>query len=411
VRDGERPRAIAYNNWEAMGFSLDTEAVQEVIDGAAAAGAELFLLDDGWFGTVHPRNDDTTSLGDWDADPVKLPEGLAPLARAAEAAGIRFGIWVEPEMVNPVSELYQAHPDWVVRDRREPRQHRNQFLLDTLRPEVREFAAGVVDRALAHHPGITYVKWDANRPMTDPGSPTLSADRQGNVGVDHVLATWALMATVADRHPDTELMLCASGGGRTDHGTLRWFHEFWTSDNTDPVTRVRMQWACSHWFPASAMAAHVTRWGGRPLEFGCAVALSGRFGFDLDLASLTDDERGICRRAAQLARRTQDLVQQGELVRLLSPVEGPDTGRAAMAYLSPDRRRAVLFAYQLDSPSAPAPVLRLGGLDPTVTYRLTGTDLLDDSELALTGAELASRGVDWPLSEPLTARIWELTAS
>ena len=343
---------------------------------------------------------------------AKLPEGLAPLAHAARDAGIRFGIWVEPEMVNRVSDLFEQHPEWVLRDRREPREHRNQLVLDTLRPEVRGFAAGVVDRALDHDPGITYVKWDANRPITDPGSATLGADRQSNIWVDHVHATWDLMAEVADRHPDVELMLCASGGGRTDHGTLRWFHEFWTSDNTDPVARVRMQWACSHVFPAATMAAHVTRWGDRPMEFACAVALSGRFGLDLDLESLSEEEVAVCERAVALAHRTQDLVQQGELVRLVAPVEGDDRTRAALAHLSTDRRRAVVFAYQLAPSATPAPRLRLADLDPDTAYRVRWTDLRDEvvDTGTRTGAELAADGLTWTPTDPLSAGIWELTA-
>ena len=412
LRDPERLRPIVANNWEATFFSFDEARISGLIRRAADLGVDLFLLDDGWFGTNHPRDDDTTSLGDWDADPAKLPSGLAPLAQVAADAGIRFGIWVEPEMVNPVSDLFVAHPEWVLRDPREPRLHRNQLVLDTLRPEVREFAADVVDRALAHDPGISYVKWDANRPITDPGSATLGPDRQANVGVDHVTATWALMAEVASRHPDVELMLCASGGGRTDHGTLRWFHEFWTSDNTDPVTRVRMQWGCSHVFPAAAMAAHVTRWGERPMEFACAVALSGRFGLDLDLESLGAEEAQVCRRAVALARRTQDLVQQGELVRLVSPVEGPDRSRAALAHLSADRRRAVVFAYQLEEPTTAPPRLCLADLDPEVTYRVHRTDLRRDDRVelgALSGSELAHDGLEWAPAAPTTAAVWELT--
>ncbi len=413
LRDPERLRPIVANNWEATFFAFDEARIVSLIDQAAELGVDLFLLDDGWFGTTHPRNDDTTSLGDWDADPAKLPDGLAPLARAAATAGIRFGIWVEPEMVNRVSELYEQHPEWVLRDRREPREHRNQLVLDTLRPEVREFAAEVVDRALAHDPGISFVKWDANRPITDPGSATLGADRQSNVWVDHVRATWELMAEVASRHPDVELMLCASGGGRTDHGTMRWFHEFWTSDNTDPVTRVRMQWACAHVFPAAAMAAHVTRWGERPIDFACAVALSGRFGFDLDLESLSADELAVCRRAVEVARRTQDLVQQGPLVRLVSPVEGPDRSRAAWAHLSDDRRRAVVFAYQLEDAATEAPRLRLVDLEPAQTYRVRWTDLGSDDPVDLdarTGQDLADVGLEWTPASPLRAGIWELVA-
>ena len=423
LRDPERLRPIVANNWEATFFSFDEGRIVDLIRRAAALDVDLFLLDDGWFGTNHPRDDDTTSLGDWDADRAKLPDGLAPLARAAVAAGIRFGIWVEPEMVNPISDLHDAHPDWVLRDRREPRQHRNQLVLDVLQPEVREFAAAVVDRALAHDPDITYVKWDANRPITDPGSAALAADRQSNVFVDHALATWEVMAEVARRHPGTELMLCASGGGRTDHGTLRWFHEFWTSDNTDPVTRVRMQWACSHFFPPAAMAAHVTRWGERPMEFACAVALSGRFGFDLDLGSLSESELAVCRRAVAVARRTQDLVQQGDLVRLVSPVDRGDGSRAALAHLSADRRRAVVFGYQLDADadadadadpgSGAATFLRLDDLVTDVEYVVRVTDLTADAPIELgtrTGADLAADGIAWPASPPLTASIWEVTA-
>ena len=430
LRDPERVRPLVVNNWEATFFDFDEARITDLIGRAADLGADVFLLDDGWFGTTHPRNDDTTSLGDWDPDPVKLPGGLAPLADAAVRAGIRFGIWVEPEMVNPVSELHDRHPDWVLRDRREPHLHRHQLALDPLLDDVRDFEVDVVDRTLGQHPAISYVKWDANRPVTDPGSSALGADRQSNLWVDHVRATWSVMAEVARRHPDVQLMLCASGGGRTDHGTLRHFHEFWTSDNTDPVTRVRMQWACGHFFPGAVMAAHVTRWGERPMAFTCAVALSGRFGFDLELTGLSDDELATCRRAVAVARRTQDLVQMGDVERLVSPVEGEDRSRAAWAHLSADRRRAVLFAYQLDggpvgdraepgSELHPPPALRLTGLDPIAGYRVSSTDLSGEADdggdaggdgLVVSGADLSASGLAWPLDRPLTARIFEIDA-
>jgi alpha-galactosidase len=411
LRDPERLRPLVVNNWEATFFEFDQPRIVELIDRAAMLGADLFLLDDGWFGTTHPRDDDTTSLGDWDPDPAKLPDGLAPLAEAALERDLRFGIWLEPEMVNPVSDLHERHPEWVLRDRREPRLHRHQLALDPLLDDVRAFEADVVDRTLAMHPAISYVKWDANRPITDPSSSALASDRRSNLWVDHVRATWDVMAEVVRRHPEVELMLCASGGGRTDHGTLRWFHEFWTSDNTDPVTRVRMQWGCSQVFPAAAMAAHVTRWGERPLDFACAVALSGRFGIDLDLRALTDDEFELCRRAVAVARRTQGLVQHGDLVRLVSPVEGVDRSRAALAHVGADRAAAVLFAYQLEAPDGSAPTLRIPGLDAAAVYRLSSTDLSTDEPVDLgerTGEQLAAEGLPWPLTDPCTARIWEL---
>lgn len=422
LRAPERLRPLVVNNWEATFFDFDEDRLRGLIEAAADLGGDVFLLDDGWFGTAHPRDDDTTSLGDWDHDPTKLPHGLAGVADIAAENDIRFGIWVEPEMVNPVSELHERHPEWVLRDEREPRLHRNQLALDVLHSEVREFAAGVVDRTIASAPSTSYVKWDANRPITDPSSATLSADRRSNLWVDHVRATWELMSTVAERHPDIELMLCASGGGRTDHGTLRYFHEFWTSDNTDPVTRVRMQWACGHFFPASTMAAHVTRWGERPMPFAAAVALSARFGIDLDLATVSGDERDVLREAVEIARRTQDLVQQGELVRLLSPVEpapgpgaGPDalpSDGAALAYLSPDRHRAVVFAYRLDGPAGVGSSVRhlpLHGVG-TDDYDVRSTDLDGTTTHDVIGGEsLRSTGLEWSPAGPCSARIWELT--
>ena len=305
TRDGDQLRPIVVNNWEATAFSFDTERLLGLIDHTADLGAELFLLDDGWFGDAHPRDDDTAGLGDWRVDETKLPGGLGPVIARAEERGVRFGLWVEPEMVNPDSTLYAEHPDWVVsQPTRRPRRWRHQLVLDVLQPDAAaDFVCGVVDRVLAENPGISYLKWDANRPMTDPGSPTLGADRQANYWVDHARATWHLMETVAERHPEQTLMLCASGGGRVDLGSLRWFHEVWLSDNTDPVDRLRMQWAASQFLPANVVAAHVTREGDRPVAFGCAVAMSARFGFDLDFG-LTDDEWAICRRAVELYRET-----------------------------------------------------------------------------------------------------------
>jgi alpha-galactosidase len=418
LRDPERLRPVVVNNWEATFFDFDEARIVDLIDRAAALGADVFLLDDGWFATTHARNDDTTGLGDWHVNPEKLPGGLAALADAARDRGLRFGIWLEPEMVNPASDLYERHPDWVVRDRREPRQHRNQLVLDPLVAEVRDFEVDTVRQVLESAPGTSYMKWDANRPVTDPGSRALPADRQSNLWTDHVHATWSVMARVAEAHPDVELMLCASGGGRNDHGTLRWFHEFWTSDNTDPVTRVRMQWACTHWFPASVVAAHVTAWGERPLPFACAVALSARFGFDLDLTALDDDALAVCRRAVATARRTQDLVQFGALQRLVSPVpETPDgptepLHRAALAFHADDRRRSVVFQYQLEATTAAPPTLHIAGLDADTAYAATGSDLTGEPEVlgSFTGAELAAGALPWTPAAPTTAWIVELAA-
>jgi alpha-galactosidase len=413
LRDPDRTRPIVANNWESTFFDFDEQRIVGLIDRAADVGADLFLLDDGWFGTSSPRDDDNAGLGDWEPDRRKLPGGLAPLIDAAVDRGIRFGIWVEPEMVNPDSDLFREHPDWVIRDRREPREHRNQFALDPLVDEVRDFEVAVFGRVLEGASGTSYVKWDANRPVTDPGSRALRNDRQSNSWVDWVHATWEVMERVAAAHPDVELMLCASGGGRTDHGTLRWFHEFWTSDNTDPVTRVRMQWSCGHWFPASAMAAHVTAWGGRPLPFACAVALSGRFGFDLDLAALDEADTAVCSRSVAVARRTQDLVQHGRLRRLVSPVADGDRSRAALAYIGPASDRAVVFCYQIEDSAAPPPDLLIDGLDDATNYDVTITDLTTNPRPVgrLSGAELGDGALVWDLTRATTAQVIEVSAA
>jgi alpha-galactosidase len=407
VRDGEKLRPIVVNNWEATSFSFDTDRLVGLIDHAADLGAELFLLDDGWFGQSHPRDDDTAGLGDWGVDEAKLPGGLGPVIARADARGVRFGLWVEPEMVNPDSNLYEAHEDWVVgQPKRRPRQWRHQLVLDVLQPNVTEFVSGMVDRLLVENPGISYLKWDANRPLTDPGSPTLASDRQANYWVDHARATWHLMETVAERHPELTLMLCASGGGRIDLGSLRWFHDVWLSDNTDPIDRLRMQWAASHFLPANVVGAHVTRQGNRPLAFACAVAMTARFGFDIDFAGMTSEELAVCRRAVALYRDVRPLVQQGDLWRLVPP-----GGRAALSYVSQDGRRAVLFAFQLTTRTNDADPLRPVGLDPDRIYEVNSVDLEADSDPTGTdverrrGAALMEQGQEWALSDPCTARV------
>lgn len=411
VRDGDRRRSIVANTWEATGLDVHEPRVLALMDGARDLGADLFLLDDGWFGSKeHPRDADDAALGDWRADERKLPGGLGTLVEAAGVRGLRFGLWVEPEMVSPRSQLFAEHPDWVVgQPGRTGRTHRNQLVLDLCRPEVRAFVVDTVDRLLTDHPGIGYVKWDANRAITEPGSAALPADRQGNLWVDWARAMDAVMGEVARRHPDVEMMLCASGGGRIDLATLRWFHEAWLSDNTDPVVRLRMQWAASQFLPALVMAGHVTRWGERPLAFACAVAMSVRFGFDIDTAALSPAELGVCRRATGAYRRVADLVQQGDLHRLVAPVPGPGE-RAALAYVAPDRRRAVVFGYQVEdllSGAGPG-TLRVTGLDPDLAYRVREIDLASGD--VVEGELPRDGGLAWPLRRALTAAIWELDA-
>jgi alpha-galactosidase len=409
VRDGALLRATVFNNWEATFFDYDEPKLLSMIDGARDLGAELFLLDDGWFGVEQPRDDDRTGLGDWVPNPRKLPNGIQGLAEAATKKGLRFGLWAEPEMVNPASQLYRTVPEWVVsQPTRRRYEERHQLVLDLCRTDVREFVTATLDHLLDENPGISYLKWDANRDITEPGSAALDADRQTNLWVDTIWARWEVMAQLADRHPETEVMLCASGGGRVDLGTLRHCHEVWLSDNTDAVTRVRMQWAASHFLPPQVIGAHVTRWGGQDLAFACAVAMSARFGFDLDPDTLTSQEQVVCRRATEVYHGIRDLVQHGELYRLVSPDEG---GRAALANVAADRARAVVFAYQLadDGGGGRCP---LDGLDPDLMYEVRSVDLTGELRPPerRSGADLLASGLDWPLRHAATAAIWELAA-
>ncbi|MCU1358601.1 MAG: glycoside hydrolase clan [Acidimicrobiales bacterium] len=426
VRDGGRTRATVVNTWEALFFALDPERLGAQVDVAADLGGELFLLDDGWFGTTHPRDDDTTGLGDWEVDRRKFPHGLQPLIDRTLKTGMRFGLWVEPEMVNPASSLYEDHPDWVIAEAgRDRREERNQLVLDLCRPEVAAFCLGVIDRVLTEHPGISYLKWDANRDVTEPGSGAagIATDRQSHLPIDRVRATYELMAEVGRRHPDVELMACASGGGRGDFGTLRYFHEIWTSDNTDPLDRVRIQWGASHLLPASVLGAHVTRWGNKPLAIGCAVAMSGRFGLDLDLQAIDPAEREILREAVATYARIRDLVQHGQLYRLVSPI---GTDRASLAYVDDEGDRAVAFAYRLadelvgaDEPgSGPGHAPPLAGLlaaiQPSRTYVVRditpGRASPGPARVEVLGADVASAMFAWPAGPAPAATIWEISA-
>ena len=274
-------------------------------------------------------------------------------------------------MVNQRSDLFEAHPDWAIRQpQRELELSRNQLTLDLSRPEVREFAWGVVHDTLST-PGVSYVKWDANRFVTQPGSTYLSPGEQSHLLIDYNWALYDVMGRMAKQHPDVMAMLCSGGGGRVDYGALKNFNSFWPSDNTDPVARVKMQWGYSHFFPASTIAAHVTRMGKRPLKFALDVAMSGALGVDMDVRKLSsDDHKFLASAIALYKERIRDVVQQGDLYRLESPYEGP---RAALNYVSTDRSRAVLFVYQLKPGAADA--VKLSGLDPQARYRIRELDL------------------------------------
>ena len=394
MRDGHQTRSVLLNNWEATGFDFNFDRIASLFGPAKNLGVELFLLDDGWFGNKYPRVNDHAALGDWQPNKSRLPDGLAPLAAAAVKQGLRFGIWMEPEMVNPNSELFHEHPDWIIaQPKRELELQRNQLVLDLTRPAVQKFEWNTIQSILSV-PDITYAKWDCNRYLTQPGSSYLPKDRQSDLDIDYVQALYALMAKTAKTFPDMELMLCAGGGGRADYGALKYFHEFWPSDDTDPVARVPMQWDYSYFFPPMAMASHVTHWENRPMHLACSVAMSARFGMDLDLNKLSAQDKAICAGAIAAYKQIRDITALGDLYRLEDP---HNNYRGALDFVSPDQSRAVLFVFQLQD--GQNVVVHPQGLDPNRQYTvhelnpMPGRPAMELEGKMFTGAQLMSNGI------------------
>ena len=409
LRDGHKTRQVLLNNWEATGFDFDFNRIAGLFDPAREIGTEIFLLDDGWFGNKYPRVNDHAGLGDWQPNHQRLRDGLAPLAAEAVQRGLRFGIWMEPEMVNPKSELFEQHPAWVIaQPKRALELQRNQLILDLTRPEVQDFEWQAIQNILGVS-NITYAKWDCNRYVTQPGSSYLPPDRQSHLWIDYVNALYALMDKTAKTFPDTELMLCSGGGGRVDFGALKYFHEFWPSDYTDPVARVPMQWDYSYFFPPMAMASHVTRWGDRPMHFACSVAMSARFGMDLDLTKLSAADKAVCAGAISAYKQIREVTQLGDLYRLEDPHEN---FRGALDYVSPDQTRAVIFVFQLKDGANIA--VRPLGLDPAKTYTIhernpaPGRATMDQEGKTLTGEALMREGILPSSSKALEASVIEL---
>lgn len=413
-RDGDKPRPVLLNNWEATDMAFDETKIVSLFDGAKELGIDLFLLDDGWFGNKHPRDNDRAGLGDWQVNAKKLPHGLSYLADQAHQRGFGFGIWIEPEMTNPASDLFEQHPDWVIRQpKRELQFGRNQLVLDLNRPEVQAFETKIIDDILGGNPGIGYVKWDCNRFVTQPGSSYLPPDQQQHLLVDYQWALYDLMRHRAEKYPSVMAMLCSGGSGRVDYGSLRYFDSFWPSDNTDPLERIYIQWGFGHIFPAEAIAAHVTDMGHRPLKLALDVALTGAFGIDRDVARWTPAERAQVAAAVKLYHeKLRDLVARGDLYRLESPYEGK---RAALDYVSEDRSHAVVFVYQLGE-TAFGPVCP-HGLDPAKHYRVTEINLpagarsrLAVNNQTIDGATLMADGFAAPLRRALDSCVIELKA-
>jgi len=374
LKDGEKSRLTLLNNWEATFFDFNEDKLITIMDEAVKLGVDMFLLDDGWFANKYPRSSDRQGLGDWEATKDKLPNGVGKLVEEAEKKGIRFGIWIEPEMVNPKSELYEKHKDWVIQlPNREPYYFRNQMVLDLSNPKVQDFVFGVVDNLMTQHPGIAYFKWDCNSPITNIYSPYLK-DKQSHLYIEHVRGLYAILERVKQKYPNLPMMLCSGGGGRADFKALQYFTEFWPSDNTDAIERIFIQWGYSHFFPTKSMAAHVTSWGKQPVKFRTEVAMMCKLGFDIRIHEMKPEEQEFCREAVKNFRRLESAILDGDMYRLASPYE---SNHAAVMYVETSGKKSVLFTFDIHPRYAERPLpLRLAGLHPDKKYELKEINLL-----------------------------------
>ncbi len=366
----DKERFVLINNWEATYFDFDENKIVEIAKKASEIGIDTMVLDDGWFSV---RNDDTCGLGDWYENKTKLPNGLEGLSKRINDLGMHFGLWFEPEMVSPGSNLYKEHPDWILHTPdRKPTVGRFQYILDLSRKDVCdyiiEFLSGILARA-----NLEYVKWDMNRYMTEVGSALLPAERQCEVMHRYMLGLYYVLETITSSFPNVLFEGCAGGGGRFDAGMLYYMPQIWTSDDSDAVERMEIQYGTSLVYPYSAMGAHVSACPnhqvGRTTPFvkRCNVAMPGQFGFELDLNKCTENEIEIAQNAITQYRELQEVFHKGECYRLRSPFEG---NLAAIEFVSEDRQTIILsIESKKATPNAPDEYIRLEGLDETALYQ------------------------------------------
>ena len=399
-----KERPVLVNNWEGTYFDFDEGKILDIARKAKELDIDLMVLDDGWFGK---RDDDTTSLGDWFEDRKKLPNGVDGLSEKIEELGMKFGLWFEPEMVSPVSELYKKHPDWCLQvPQRKLSLGRNQLILDYSNREVCDYIidvmSGILDRSK-----ISYIKWDMNRNMSEVGSLYLPPERQGEVAHRYILGLYYVMQTLNDKYPEILFEGCSGGGGRFDPGILYYMPQIWTSDDSDAVERLFIQYGTSFAYPAVSMGAHITavpnHQVGRttPIQMRADVALMGQFGFELDLSKMTDEEIAFAKLAIEKYKRLRNTIHNGDMYRLISPFE---SNNAAWEFVSPDKREVVLACYNiLGKPNGVAVYLKATNLCPDSMYEDTENGIL------MSGGELMNIGLQINTGKDFSSKIYVFT--
>lgn len=398
----ERDRPILINNWEATYFNFNEEKILQIARRAKELGVEMLVLDDGWFGK---RNTDNCSLGDWVVNPEKLPGGLNGLSDRLHDLGLKFGLWFEPEMISPDSDLYRAHPDWCLHvDGRARVEMRNQLILDLSRKGVQDYIIESVS-AVLESARIEYMKWDMNRNMTEPFSGAQTPERQKETQHRYMLGLYRVLEEITARFPEILFESCSGGGGRFDPGMLYYMPQTWTSDDSDAAERMFIQYGTSFVYPPCAMGAHVSavpnHQTGRTtaMQTRGDVALGGNFGFELDLSQLSDADAETVRRLIEREKQVRTLVRTGEFTRLLSPFDHP---YAAWQFRARDNSEALVCAYRLMTrPATPHLLLRASGLDESAVY-------MDDDGNTCSGAALTRYGLWLHLPGDFTSKVIHL---
>ena len=389
-----RPRPVLLNSWEACYFKIDERKLLQLAKVGADVGIELFVMDDGWFSG---RNDDTSSLGDWEPDPKKLPGGIASLSKKLKALGVDFGLWVEPEMISEDSDLYREHPDWALKiPGRAMNRSRYQLNLDITRKEVREHIMNQIFKVLDACKA-DYVKWDMNRSVDNVFSAALPKERQGEVYHRYVLAVYEMMESLVQRYPDLLFESCSGGGGRFEAGMLYYSPQIWCSDNTDAIDRLKIQYGTSFGYPISTMGAHVSvcpnHQSGRttPFETRGIVASAGTFGYELDLMKMSEEDKKIAKEQILKYKEMEHLVQSGDYYRLVNPFE--NNNHVLWQFVSKDKKETVVCGVRLHSEANPYIYLFYPqGLDADMKYEDTATGKV------YTGAALMKAGLPLPLT-------------
>ena len=416
IPQGEGNRLTLLNNWEATYFDFNETKLITLIKDGKKLGVDLFLLDDGWFGNKYPRNDDTAGLGDWQENIKKLPHGINYLISAAEASNIKFGIWIEPEMVNPKSELYENHPDWVIKlPNRAEYYFRNQLVLDMSNQAVQEFVYHVVDQLFTENPMLSYIKWDCNSVIYNAYSST--NPYQSHLYVDYVHGLYRVLDCLRKKYPSIPIMLCSGGGGRIDYGALQYFTEFWPSDNTDGIERIFIQWSYSFFFPAIAICSHVTDWGKQSLKFRTDVAMMGKLGYDIVVNKLDEHELMFSQQVLRTYQRLKDIIWHGDLFRLVSPYRS-DHDIASLMYINENQSKGLWFTYLINNRyrAGSNGAIRLQGLDSMKKYSIQEINIYPGtnnstiiSQNSLSGDYLMTFGFDPMVDAQRQSVVLELT--